>query len=255
MKLAWANKIKNFGDSMSPIIFEKLTGAKASWCPVGSKNKHVTLIGSFINEGNRNTHVFGTGFLKTMPASADAHYHVVRGPLSREMVVQHGGKCPRLFCDPGLLVSKFWPSKNKARTRLGIVFHHREHKLKIDLFNQVSKDDRFKVLDIRSTFEFLEELEDCHTLISSTLHGLVAAHAYGIPAIWMKPTNKPLGTGIKFVDYLKSVDLPSDPSIPRTANDLIKLSKEAQTPTGSKVESMQNMFLEQFEPVVKFMNY
>ena len=44
-------------------------------------------------------------------------------------------------------------------------------------------------------------------IFSTSLHGLIISHAYGIPAIWIKAGN--IGTdGFKFKDYFSSVNIP-----------------------------------------------
>ncbi|WP_245181085.1 polysaccharide pyruvyl transferase family protein [Flavobacterium sp. XN-5] len=58
--------------------------------------------------------------------------------------------------------------------------------------------------DIESkTIEFLQ----CERIISSSLHGIIVAHAYGIPAVWQKFSNKVFGDDVKYHDYMESVQM------------------------------------------------
>jgi hypothetical protein len=46
-------------------------------------------------------------------------------------------------------------------------------------------------------------------VISTSLHGLIVSHSYGIPALWISFKEKDLfGDNIKFLDYFSSVKIP-----------------------------------------------
>jgi hypothetical protein len=42
-------------------------------------------------------------------------------------------------------------------------------------------------------------------VISSSLHGIVFAHAYNRPAVWLKLSDRVIGAGFKFHDYYGSI--------------------------------------------------
>jgi hypothetical protein len=45
-------------------------------------------------------------------------------------------------------------------------------------------------------------------IVSSSLHGLIIAHAYGREAAWLKFSDRPLGDDFKFRDYWASIGWP-----------------------------------------------
>ncbi|MFD1079906.1 polysaccharide pyruvyl transferase family protein, partial [Longispora fulva] len=59
-------------------------------------------------------------------------------------------------------------------------------------------------LDVEAT---TKEILECEKVLSTSLHGLIVAHAYGIPAVWVKMSDKIFGNDIKYADYLESVGL------------------------------------------------
>jgi pyruvyltransferase len=49
--------------------------------------------------------------------------------------------------------------------------------------------------------DYLCALLSCRIIVSSSLHGLIFAHAYGLPAIWIKLSDRLVGGEFKFHDH------------------------------------------------------
>ena len=57
---------------------------------------------------------------------------------------------------------------------------------------------------------FLEEVLACEMIVSTSLHGVIVAHAYGIPAVWAdfsEAATRIQGNHVKFLDYFASVGI------------------------------------------------
>jgi hypothetical protein len=60
-------------------------------------------------------------------------------------------------------------------------------------------------LDEDNTIEkIIDKIKSCRCTISSSLHGFIVTHAYGIPGTWCKFSNNVIGDGFKFIDYLSA---------------------------------------------------
>lgn len=231
--LDWVNRgdaIDNWGDAIAPIIVESISGKKV--VPyrniVNLRTKPVyTTIGSMLGTiSAKEVIVWGTGFVhsqakvraKTLRISA------VRGPLTREKLLQSGFKCPETYGDPALLFPSIYTSQARPTFELGIIPHFKEKNLPI--LQKFRQDRRVKIIDIEAgTTEVIDQIHQCEMIASGSLHGLVAADAYGIPANWIKLSDRPAGDGFKFLDYLKSTqsgrELPLNIDSDSTYKDIV----------------------------------
>jgi len=88
-------------------------------------------------------------------------------------------------------------------------------------------------------------------VISSSLHGLIIAHAYNIPAIWVRLGNRLYGDNIKFRDYLLSVGIePYDEIVidkkMNTEKLLLLLDDLPKLPHSGTILKIQNDLLRSF---------
>lgn len=209
-----AATINNFGDAINPDLFYKITGIKAVYYKDAFRffaPKVYLFIGSNL-DGIRikNSIICGAGFkseqskLNVKPTQIIA----VRGPLTKKKLVENGVDCPDIFCDPGLLVSDFYPQTNvKKKFDIGIIPHYVDKELIEDL--RIEHNGlTYTILDIESPRdEFLKSVNECHFIASSSLHGIITAHSYQIPAMWIKLSDKIIGGEFKFQDYYQSLNV------------------------------------------------
>lgn len=130
--------------------------------------------------------------------------------MTREIVLRSGGQCPEVFGDPALLIPDYYqPKTTQQHARIGIIPHYVDQARAYDLKMPG------KVINILDTIEnVIDEVHSCECILSSSLHGLIVAHAFGIPAVWVKFGEKVLGDGTKFLDHMKVMGVGQERPIP-----------------------------------------
>jgi hypothetical protein len=199
----------NFGDILSPWIVEKVSGAPVKF---GRRDAGLLAIGSIIKFATEKSTVWGSGSPRTSDKlSAEARYKAVRGPLTRDRVLESGGICPPVYGDPGLLLPRYLPRTNRNPSfKLGFIRHVSQNAMNLN-FDGV-KDIRLSGVGEAAIERVVDEIVDCELILSTSLHGIIIANAYGIPARWCTFAHDEAGIagdGLKFADYFLSVGLPA----------------------------------------------
>lgn len=195
---------------MSPLVCERLAG-----CPVVFASKRrcdLVAIGSLLDRFRERllhpqVHVWGTGFIESRPARKSRfHYHAVRGKYSAQMLQ---GPTVETFGDPGLLADLLSPELSKApkQHRVGLVPHYedRTDPRVQTLANALPSCTVIDVFD--EVTDVLRRIAGCECVLSSSLHGLIVADAFGVPNAWIKLSEKIRGEDFKFRDYYSIYDL------------------------------------------------
>lgn len=206
-------KSRNWGDALPPVLVELLTHKKPKvfdlredYSPDDRKPAYLT-VGSVLEYCDKNVIVWGSGFIdresqiKGKPKAVCA----VRGPLSREKLLELGVNCPEIYGDPALLLPRFYNPTVKKKYKLGIVPHYVDRKN--ELLQPFFAEDKVKIINMldREIYEVVDDILSCEAIASSSLHGLIVADAYNIPSLWLEFSDKIIGKGFKFLDYYKSI--------------------------------------------------
>ena len=160
----------------------------------------------------RNVEVWGSGFVDSGSSLQIRPRRIcaVRGPLSRQKILDSGLECPDVVGDPALLYPLFYRPDVPKRYRLGIIPHFRDFEL--EAASRLGEHDDVLVIDLMAGItEVADQINSCERIASSSLHGLVAGDGYGIPSIWVRFSDRPYGDGFKFRDYLASVGRAGEP--------------------------------------------
>ena len=218
----------NWGDALNPVLIKQLSGKEIIHredIKRPKKKNTYFVIGSHLGTlKEKNSSVWGTGFsnyndkLRVNPEQICA----VRGPLTRKNILENGGSCPEIFGDPALLYPLFYKPKKKIIYKLGIIPHYREQDLPI--IKKLMKLESISLIDVRIGInKFIDEISKCEFIASSSLHGVIAADAYGIPALRIKLSDRLDKSAFKFKDYFMSVNRDEKQTV--TINNIDDLPK------------------------------
>lgn len=194
----------NFGDWIGPYLFEEMTGkTPLLWQPrFPSRATVYFTVGSILHTIRRPdvAIVWGSGAIspdRDFPRPRDVL--AVRGPLTREVMMRQGYRCPQVYGDPAILMPRFYDPAIDFRYCIGIVphFSHLE-----ETKRRFSGRKEIKVVDVRQPVKnVIDDILSCEHVLSSSLHGLIISHSYGRPAAWIRFELPLVGDGFKFNDY------------------------------------------------------
>lgn len=199
---------ENYGDLLSLYLLKKLTNEKIEWYhPKKEKKcKNYFCIGSILNFCNESSIVWGSGIINRDHHIAPAKFLAVRGPLSRARILEMGMDCPEVYGDPALLLPTIYSPDIPKKYKLGVIPHYTEFGRAKEIFDK-TKDIKVVNLFTNNIEYTTDEILKSELVLSSSLHGLIVAHAYGIPAVWIKIADKLFGDDTKFKDYYTSVKM------------------------------------------------
>ena len=178
----------NLGDTLSPVICEwMLEKAAIPHDKKIGRTRHLMALGSILGgDGFFDATVWGSGIksFDQIAALGKRKYfqkldiRCVRGPLTRQALQACGYKCPENYGDPAVLMPLIYNPEIEKKHKIGAVLHF-QHNL------ELPKD--VKSINIRTDDykQFIDELLSCEKIISSSLHGIILAEAYGIPAVFL----------------------------------------------------------------------
>jgi pyruvyltransferase len=181
--------------------------------------------GSVMAFTNTDSIVWGTGCIDRGAVGENPKkIYSVRGPLTRNEMLRRGNDCPEIYGDPALLFPIIYNPKNiEKKYKWGVIPHYIEFESEKDLLILRNLENLgFKIIDICSGKEnFINEMLEVENVISSSLHGLIAADAYGIPNARVNISNKLIGGDFKFIDYCLSVERDVDYGLQLTNNTIL----------------------------------
>ncbi|GAA2239629.1 polysaccharide pyruvyl transferase family protein [Herbiconiux moechotypicola] len=189
-------RVDNFGDLLGPLIVAELVAREHLEEP--SDERRLVSVGSIMRMARTGDTVWGTGvngksITETLPATA-LDVRAVRGPLTRSYLQERGIDAPPVFGDPGLLVGHLW---DRATLRSDAL--EADHLVVPNLhdFRQV-KSRRDVVNPTNEVWSVLKRIASAEFVVGSSLHGVIVAESFGVPARLVRSTTEPL---FKYQDY------------------------------------------------------
>ena len=207
----------NLGDELaSPIVNYMLNKKGIMVDKVVNGRKHLFTVGSGGLVSFQNATMWGTGIMFDFNQSKkrnwwDKYYdanhrkldlRAVRGPLTREVFMKLGHKCPEVYGDPGILMPLIYQPDfqtiNRGEKDYAIIPQYVTE-------NEVRKyftDDVIISMNSNDYKTVIDKIVSCKKVYSSSLHGIILAEAYGVPAVFYRGIAAAID--FKYKDYYAS---------------------------------------------------
>lgn len=232
INLYWWREEPNFGDAASAYIVSKLFG-DIKWCKpqISLRNEFLSLlrcikhtrkysfpnltgyvypwkkglfsIGSILDFSNHKTIVWGSGFREYESKFSGGKVYAVRGKLSLDKIPKSARVGEVALGDPAILLPLVYHPIKTVQYEVSIIPHFVEY----DFFSE-KYGEQYNIIDVRSNDveTVINKIVASKYILSSSLHGVIIAHAYGVPALWIKHgwINS---SDFKFKDYFSAVGI------------------------------------------------
>lgn len=209
VNLVWWDARTNLGDYLSKIVYEwMLAYYHLDPQKTFSHTKYLMSVGSILALGAFDAVVWGSGILRTsqIPSifekSCFRHLDIraVRGPLTANVLQSAGYKCPSIYGDPAILMPLVYPGCSREKI----------HKISIiENLERVERQESYdglNFIDIQTTDykSFIDAILASEKVVSSSLHGIILAETYGVPAVFFN--HKMDEQMFKFFDWYLSTE-------------------------------------------------
>jgi len=193
----WGAPVVNVGDRLALDLVQRILASRGlSLEDYRGDERRVFCIGSLLRMAGTGDVIWGTGINgKSLTSETEfapgLDLRAVRGPLTARTLMEQGRVVPAVYGDPGILVDRYWPMQPTGAVPFWVVPHFREPRTLYRDYPVLSPRQR--------PTPFLRQLVQARRVVSSSLHGLVLAEAYGIPAVPLK--NQSGEHVFKYQDY------------------------------------------------------
>lgn len=205
--------VNNFGDLLGPAIVRRILARAHVDESTSSSDARLFSIGSVLHFANDGDTVWGTG--RNGKEDDAAHkfasldVRAVRGPLTAKFLKDRGIAVPAVFGDPGVLTADLFPELVPAS---GSPKHALTIVPNLNDLPRYPKGD--EILDPRRPLEeCLERIANSALVVGSSLHGIIVADSFGVPARLIGSAHE---SSFKYQDYY----LGTGRQMPQTASSI-----------------------------------
>ena len=175
----------NFGDVLSEVIVTKILADRGlSLKDQTDRRARLLAVGSILHFARDGDVIWGTGVNGKMPEARHAFgtldVRAVRGPLTREFLRKKGVDAPKIYGDPALLLPQLFPQLRANPTTPVVVVPnlHDVPRLSAEGIDHLSPRLGWNIC--------VEEILRAKLVVASSLHAIVVAEAFGIPARYVR---------------------------------------------------------------------
>ncbi len=226
--LPFYSRPNNFGDLLGPLIVERILarrGVKRKIRSIGdpdSSNQSLLTVGSILHFAKNGDIIWGSG--RNGKISSEEHrfntldVRMLRGPLTHKFLAERGVSAPKIFGDSGLLVGYLFPEylalSNTKIHKLTVIINLNDTIMNIHPSMLKSPTNSLRSVLVR--------IAQSELVISSSLHGIVVAEAFGVPVRVLKSSTEPT---FKYEDYFLGTGRSHYPSY-----ETIQAAMDGQSP-------------------------
>ena len=202
-------------------------------------SKRLLAVGSILHMAEDGDTLWGTGVNgkaeKVLHRFQSLDVRAVRGPVTRDYLAGMGIRSPEVYGDPGMMISSVFPPVRKRQGLALLIPNYND----FHLFDGQESGVRIvsPFTDLKTVTELISSAE---IVFSSSLHGLVFAEAYNVPAVLLLPPGHAESI-VKYEDYYNGSGRRSFP-VATSLNEALRISPvslPSEAPTSSLVSKFR----------------
>jgi pyruvyltransferase len=192
----------NFGDALFPRIVRRILGHDLDLVDERYPGRKFIPGGSLLHCARDGDVLWGVGLrteedFELSPRFRELEVAAVRGPLTRDFLRRrYRFDVPEIYGDPAILLPDLFPEwrRRPVKGRIGVVPHFRNrHEY------PPGPGHPLVIWPDQPPERVIADILTCELVLAGSLHGLIAAEAFGIPARWLNSsTTEP---ELKYYDY------------------------------------------------------